>query len=177
MRAALYALLALLVSGCGYRAGFALREGTTIGVTLFDNRSRERDIEAELHAQLTDSVQRMVGATLATPARSDYRIEGSVIDYRRRSGIRDPDNVRLESGVRVVVQARLVRAVASSGDPSSPTNVLREVTVADERGFLFSDPLGEETARAEVLRNVCDRIVIELFADMAWHDEFPRRRS
>ena len=171
---ALCGLAAIGTGACGYRAGFELGAGQQIGVAIFDNQSLERDIERELHAQLTDAVQRMVASPLVSPGRADYRIEGRVVEYRRRTGIRDIDNRRLESGVQIIVSARLVRAVAPGGRADDDSSrIVREITVSDERGFLFADPLGEASARDEVLRNVADRIVIDLMADSAWNDSRP----
>ncbi len=193
------------VGACGYKSGFVLPEGESIGVKVFANDSKLRDIEMRLHPYLTDSVQRLVGAELVGPARASVWIEGVVLEYVRRAGIRSPDNVQLETGVQIVVLARLVRRVeaplpgsetistgaantgsgavsgAASGadsrvggganpDGAPTTQVLREVTVVDERGYLLGDPLGESRAVASVLRNIADRVVLDLMSDLAYED-------
>jgi hypothetical protein len=212
-RASLAVVLALVAGACGYKSGFVLPEGESIGVKVFGNDSKLRDIEMRLHPYLTDSVQRLVSADLVGPARASVWIEGVVLDYVRRGGIRSPDNVQLETGVQIVVLARLVRRVeaplpdsatnstdaanagsgsnsgsnsesisrATSGTTSgarggahpgdSPTTlVLREVTVVDERGYLLGDPAGESRAVASVLRNIADRVVLDLMSDLAYED-------
>jgi hypothetical protein len=162
--AGLAALTAL--GGCGYRTGFTLPEHQTVGVEVFGNVSKERDIEIEVHDNLTDSLERMVHATLVSPERADLVVRGTVLEYVRRGGIRDKNNVRLENGVRISVQARLVRPRASGPEPHE--QVLRQVTVADDRGFLMEDTSGEIDARASALRNITDRLVLDLFGDLAY---------
>ncbi len=168
-RVAALALAALVAAGCGYRSGFALAEGQTIGVKIFDNQCKLRDVEMRLHPYLTDAVQRFVAADLVGAARADVWIEGVVLEYSRRGGIRSTLNVQLETGVYIAVQARLVERVAEPTD-GVETRVLRELTVADERGYLLSDPLGESNAAAAVLRNIADRVVLDLVADLAYED-------
>jgi hypothetical protein len=46
--------------------------------------------------------------------------------------------------------------------------VLRVVTVQDERGYNLDESNGEAEARLRALRNISDRVVIDLFADLAW---------
>ncbi len=152
---------------CGYRSGFTLAEGQTIGVKVFDNQCKLRDVEMRLHPYVTDAVQRFVAADLVGAGRADVWIEGVVLEYSRRGGIRSTLNVQLETGVYIAVQARLVERVAEPAD-GAPTRVLRELTVADERGYLLSDPLGESNAVAAVMRNIADRLVLDLVADLAY---------
>ncbi len=154
-------------ASCGYRSGFSLPEGQTIGVKVFDNQCKLRDVEMRLHPYLTDAVQRFVAADLVSPARADVWIEGVVLEYSRRGGIRSSQNVQLETGVLIAVQARLVERLRDPTDGAT-TRVLRELTVTDERGYLTSDPLGESNAVTAVLRNVADRLVLDLVADLAY---------
>lgn len=174
MRRAAALLLALVCAACGYRTGFTPPDDVTVGVAFFDNQSKERNLERDLHGPLTDSVQRLVDAPLVTPSAAEYRIEGRVLDFRRRGGIRDTNNVQLETGVRITVEARLMRRglAGVAGAPSEP-EILRMITVSDERGYALDDPDGESQARENALRNIADRIVIELFADLAWDSPAP----
>jgi hypothetical protein len=163
------ALAACVLGACGYRAGFTLPEQRTVGVAIFDNSSKQRDVERELHVALTDSVERIVDAPLVAPSAADYKIDGRVIEYVRRGGIRSKDNVRLETGVRITVFARLIRASREArpeNAPVDPADVLRQVTVTDERGYLLDDPIGEVRARELVLHYIADRIVFDLFGDV-----------
>jgi hypothetical protein len=173
-RALVLAGLALALLGCGYRAGFTIPEQKTVGVAIFGNTSKERDVERDLHGALSEAVQRLVASPLVTPSTADYLIDGYVVEYARRSGIRSKDNVRLETGVRISVVAELVRQTGrADGREPAPEDVVRRVTVFDERGYLLADPLGESRARELVLRNLAERIVVELFADLAFADVAP----
>jgi hypothetical protein len=157
------ALLALCAA-CGYRTGYTPPVGATVGVAFFENISKERDLDRDFHVPLTESVQRIVRAPLVQPDRAEYRIDGRILEFRRRNGIRDTDNRLLETGVRITVEARLERLAPGA----SEREVLRRIEVQDERGFALSDPGGEAAARARALRNIADRVVIDLFADLAW---------
>jgi len=186
--AALFA--ALNSASCGYTTGFTLPDSQTVGVAIFDNDSKQRDIEIEVHTAVTDSLDRMVGATVVDPRNADLVITGTVVSYTHRSGIRDKDNVRLENGVRITLKAQLVRR--GSGPPSAEPvtakrkekklgkepsengdQVLRQITVNEDRGFLIQDQFGESKARSEALRNLADRLVLDLFADLAYEAHPP----
>jgi hypothetical protein len=103
------ALLAALAPGCGYSSGFLVEDPRTVAVEIFQNDSKERDLEGELHAQLTDSMNRMVHAPLVSPSGADLLVRGTLLAYERRGGIRSPQNLLLETGVRITVRAQLVR--------------------------------------------------------------------
>jgi len=103
------ALSAALAPGCGYSTGFLVEDERTVSVEIFQNDSKERDLESELHAQLTDSMNRMVHAPLVSPSGADLLVRGRLLAYERRSGIRSPQNVLLETGLRITVRAQLVR--------------------------------------------------------------------
>jgi hypothetical protein len=185
---------ALHGTSCGYATGFTLPDSQTVGVAIFDNDSKQRDIEVEVHSAVTDSLDRMVGATVVDPRNADLVITGTVVTYEHRGGIRDKDNVRLENGVRITIKAQLVRR--GSGPPSpqpaepkkkskgqgkgqgqepdeSGDQVLRQITVSDDRGFLIEDQFGESKARANALRYLADRLVLDLFADLAYEAHPP----
>jgi hypothetical protein len=161
--AAAAASLALLIAACGYRTGFTVPDAQSVAVEIFGNDSKERDLEVELHDHLTDALDRLIDAPIVTPERADLVIRGTVLEYARRGGIRNTDNVLLENGVRITVQARLVRPGEDAHE-----QVLRQLKVADDRGFLVEDPLGEMDARARVLRHIADRLVLDLFGDLAY---------
>ena len=163
--------LALAAAACGYTTGFTLPESKNVGVAMFGNDSKERDVERQFHGFLADSVERLVNAPLVSPTDADYVIDGKVVTYERRGGIRSKDNVLLETGVRITVVGRLLRRSRLPGGSADPLGeVLRQVTVTDERGYLLEDPLGEPNARELVLRNIADRLVLDLFADQAYSE-------
>lgn len=157
-----WALLLLLLPGCGYSSGFVLPdEGTTIGVEFFGNESFRPDLEAELHGYLTAALLRMVDARLVAPDQADFVITGTVTTFARRRGIRSPENVLFETGVRIGAQAQLFQR----GGPESeePLTLLYDNRFSSQSGYRLEEPRGEEDAQARVLRNLADEVVLDLF--------------
>jgi hypothetical protein len=191
--AALALVLGLVGGACGYSTGFRVPAGVeTVGVEIFGNDSLLRDLELELHEALVRSTSRLVHAPIVDPNEADLVLRGRIVEYRRRGGIRSPDNVLLETGVHIVVDAQLVRrfpqsAVAPgpepdrSGEPPAPADdrismpptapnerVLRPMRAVQEFGFRLSEPYGEAQARERTLTNMADRIVLDLFGALAY---------
>ena len=187
-------LLALaLVAGCGYRTGLTVPEGDgDVAVALFDNDGKLRDLERDLHAEIGMALERLVDARLTSPERADWIVRGRIVEYTRRGGIRSLDNRLLETGVNVAVEARLVRAArpgpavpapvaAEEGaggeavpgaDEAEPerdgAKVVARTRVSSQSGFRLDEPNGELRARERVLRSLADRIVLDLFAPVAY---------
>lgn len=159
---------AALAAGCGYRTGLVPPElGQTVAVEFFGNGSKVRDLEVELQAALTDALNRMVHAPLVAPETADYVIRGQIDGYSRRRGIRSPDNVVLETGVEVLVQARLIRRrFLAEGELAE--ELVEEGRYASSSGYRLEEPLGEDEARERVLRNIADRIVMDLFGSLSY---------
>ncbi len=171
MRPVVRALLALAltaVTGCGYRSGFVPPElGQTVAVEFFGNDSKVRNLEVELQANLTDALNRMVHAPLVAPETADFVVRGRITNYSRRRGIRNPDNVLLETGVRIGVQARLIRRRwLAEGELAE--ELVEEGSFGGETGFRLEEFGGEAAARQRVLRNIADRIVMDLFGSLAY---------
>ena len=151
---------ALSVPGCGYSRSLVPPPGIgSIGVVYFHNDTPERDLERDFAVELSAAVRDLVRAPLADPREADVWVTGRLVDYRRRGGIRDPDNRLLESGVQIQVEAWLVDA--RSGERL--TAAARATTTV---GYLVPEPGGEENARARTLRHLADRVVLDLF--QAW---------
>lgn len=182
-RALLAALLAGLAGSCGYRAGLVGSEelNGSIGVEIFTNDSREPDIEKLLHERVTAAVRRLVDAPLVSPELADTVIRGRIVEYRRRNGIRNSDNDLLETGVRITLEARLLRtddpdfvqrgevpeALGPGEAPSAPD--ARRYTA--ESGFRTLETLGEASARDRVLRNLADHLVLDLLGRLVYEVE------
>jgi hypothetical protein len=159
------ALLLACGLGCGYHAGLLVPEGVgSIGVEIFDNISKVRDLEALVHDHVTESLRSRTDAHLVPPSLAELVIRGRVVEYSRRSGIRNRENELLETGVQIAVEAELVRRRA---DPEAQEVVLRRIQVEEESGFRLQEPDGELDARDRVLRRLGDRIVLELLAEFA----------
>lgn len=162
------ALAVLLVASCGYHSGMVLPESSgSVAVEFFGNDSVVRDLEADLHRHLTNSYNRMVPAPLVAPDRADLVLRGRIVSYTRRGGIRSPDNELLETGIRIVVEARLVERVPE------PDGGVREEergrgTYATDSGYRTEEVQGEIRARERALRNLSDRIVLDLFGALSY---------
>jgi hypothetical protein len=165
-----------LVAGCGYRTGLVLPQGqgSSVAVSLFDNDSKLRDLEAPLNAAIGLSVERLLDARLTAPERADWILRGRILSYEKRGGIRSQDNELLETGVIISVEAELVRGLApvpdaepsASAEPPSP--VVARTRASAAAGFRLDEPDGERLARERCLRNLSDRIVLDLFAPLAY---------
>jgi hypothetical protein len=194
VRAALALLaLALLGGSCGYTTGLRVPPGIdSVGVEVFGNDGRLRDLELDLQDALSESTRRLVDAPLVDPNSADLVLRGRIVEYRKRGGIRSTDNELLEDGVRISVEVQLVRRFPQSTvapgpepdrtgiEPSSrddrntmPTTapnerVLRPMRATQEFGFRLAEPNGEALARERTLINLADRIVLDLFGTLAY---------
>ena len=159
----------LLLAGCGYSTRFALGPRyTSLGIELFGNSSLERDVERELHEALVRSAANLVDARLVPVPRAGLILRGEVLDYHRRSGIRSRENVQLETALTVRVRAELF-------DPAAGVVVAGPLTEATQVGFtLDRRSANESEARARVLANLAERLVLDLVAHVeAPPDERP----
>jgi hypothetical protein len=158
LRVPLLALLVLL-GACGWRSGLPLPpDADSVGVELFDPDPDvyERGLEPLLHEQLTRSVSDLVALPLRSPERADLVVRGRILEYRRRSGVRNEDNQLLESGVRVVIEAELVERTTGRRLGSS-------ARVALWSGHALDSPANEGAARDRALHNLAERVVLDLF--------------
>ena len=186
MRRALAFLGLLLGSACGYHTGIVLPEGQgSVAITLFHNDSKLRDLEAPLNAALAQSVERLLDTRLTAPERADLVVRGRILSYEKRGGIRSKENQLLETGVIISVEAELVRGLApapAAPPPANPlanppanigtkeappSNVIARTRTSAQAGFRLDEPDGERIARERVLRNLADRIVMDLFSPVA----------
>jgi len=164
--------LACLLPACGYHAGLVAPEGTeTIGVEFFTNDGPLRDVEVEFQDELAQAIQRMLPLRLVAPARADLIVRGRVVNYSRRAGIRDPVLNRLqETGVIITVEANLIdptRRFDAKGN-LMPLRVLRRSRTTTDSGYRIVEPDGERAARARALRNMADRLALDLFGAVAY---------
>lgn len=125
----------------------AYAAGTTIGVELFDRDRRvlERNLEPVLHDSITLALLDYQGFTLRPAAEAELVLRGTLLDYRRRGGVRSPDFKLLETGLFLRFRAELVERVSgtivASSEPQTWSSyaldgVEREST-ARERGYDF----------------------------------------
>lgn len=155
------ALLALasLASGCGYTSGLRLPEHYhSVGLEVFGNDTPEVDLERGLHAAMSRQLVQLLRSPLEPPARADVLVDGRIVEYSRRDGIRDgTDNRLLESAVVVRAEAWLVdrRSGEVLGDPARSGVRI---------GYVVGEERGELQARDRALLDVAQRLVLELFS-------------
>lgn len=159
-------LVCALLTGCGYRTGVEPPPGYhTVGVEVFANDSETElvpDLERDLSEELGRAVERLVQAPLVPPERADVVVTGRIRSFQRRRGIRDENNQLQETGVRISVEAQLVRG------PRQDREVIRQTTFATRSGFVTRELGAEEEARRRVLANIADRLVLDLFSPVAY---------
>lgn len=160
-------LLAAGLGSCGYKSGLTIgHETRTVGIEIFDNSSRQRlvpNLERDLHRAMTNAVVEVLNATVVDPSEAQLVIRGSLVDFRRRSGIRNSDNELLETGIRIAVSAELFEVDSGAKETSLATT-----SYASRSGYVLSDSNGESAATARVLDNVAQWVVLDLFAPLAY---------
>lgn len=179
MRRSALALLASIalgaLSACGWRSGMELPQGaSSVGVEIFGLVAESddvpvRDLEPLMHEQLSRAVSDLVSAPLASVDEADVVVRGRLLGYRRRGGIRSPDNELLETGLRIVLEAELVRR--SSGE------VLERTQAQIWSGYVVGAPENELAARERALRHLAQRVVLDLFAEPSYRAAAPTAES
>ena len=168
--------LFVCLSACGYSVALRLPEGQEdIGVEIFVNDSDLRDLERDLYDEMSSSVLNLVRAPLVSPGRADVVVRGRILEYRRRSGVRNPRNRLLETGVLITVEAEL-------WDKRNSVTLGRPITSKVEIGYVVGEPIdpltsidsrttrnreleltNEREARARALRILSEQVVLDLF--------------
>ena len=152
------ALGAALVAACGYSTGLRVAERhRSVGVQFFGNDSYERDLERPLDDELTRALRNFVDVPIVDVSRAEVLVRGKILRYVHRSGIRTRDNVPLETGAGIEVEAVLVERATDK--------VLRgPVRAMSSVGYLIEVPGAEAEARDRALRHVAEELVLDLFA-------------
>ncbi len=155
------AVAALFGASCGYSAGLRLRPENvpSLGVEHFGNETLERDVEREFDDEFTRALRSYVDVPLERIASAEYLVRGTVRQYHRRSGIRSTDNVLLETGLYLEVEANLY--ARNSTTPLRSPGARASTWV----GFVI-EPTGrnERQARERAMRHVAEELVLDLFA-------------
>lgn len=159
-RPALVAGLALvgLSLGCGYSSGLRVAQHhRSVGVQVFGNDSYERDLEQPLYEEISRALRDYSDAPLVAPDEADAVLRGKITAFRRRSGIRSPENKLLETGVYVEVEATL-------SHPGAKQPIKGPVKAGAWVGYVIGPSENEREARARVLRHVAEELVLDLLA-------------
>ncbi len=160
-------VLALLGSACGYSAGLGVAsQHKTIGVEFFGNDSYERDLERPLDDQVTLSLRDLSDAPIVDMASAEVLVRGKIRTYGRRSGIRSHDNVLLETGVTIEVEATLVdrRTDKILRGPFKASCAVGYLVAGSDPPVAIYSVDNELEARDRALRHIADEIVLDLFA-------------
>jgi len=146
---------ALAGSGCGYSNSLRVSERyPSVGVEFFGNDALERDLERPLQDEMSRALRDMSDAQLVAPSRADAVLRGKILLYNRRSGIRSEDNVLLETGVRIDVEASLYRRGVAKPE--------RTTKVSSAVGYTLDDPGNEIDARNRALRHIAEELILTL---------------
>jgi hypothetical protein len=158
VRAALaaLALLAGALASCNYHSGLsAPRDARSVGVDIFDNTSPVRDIEAEIAQRIARVLTDRVDVRIAPPHEADLVIRGTVVNIRRRGGVRSPENELVESAIFIQLDATL--EVRETGE------ILARTSPSIWSGYIVERDRDEEIAFARALVSLTERIVLDLF--------------
>lgn len=163
--------LGLFAAGCGYSAGLVAPGGyDTIGVEIFGNDTKVRDIEAPFTERVARAASDLVGARMVPPGRADVVLRGRLVQVENRGGIRNRSNELIQLTLSITVEASLVERSTGA--------VLNEVRTRLWSGYLVRDnelqggnvelvlagmDEGQE-AQDRLFRNLAEQLVLELFA-------------
>lgn len=156
------AWVALLACGCGYSAGLRVKPANVqaLGIEHFGNQTLERDLEREFHDFFSRAVRSYVDVPITGTESAQYVVRGTIREYHRRGGIRSPDNVLLETGIYLDVEAGVY-----ARDPKD-TEPKRSVRRASTWVGYVIEPTGrnERQARERAMQHVAEQLVLDLFA-------------
>jgi len=154
-------VLALVVlCGCGYTTRLELAPPyESASVELFSNDTYERDIEREFHVELTRSLRNLVDAPLLSPRHADLIVRGRVLEFFRTTGTRNRQNELVERRLAIRVRGELWsreegRMIAGPAQGVTTVGYTTE-TLENERG-----------ARRQIIKNLSDEIILDLFAQL-----------
>jgi hypothetical protein len=152
-------LLGAACLACGWHSGLVAPRGArTVGVEAVrrDGQVLERGLEPLLGDALSEAVVDWLDLPLVSPAEADLVVRGELLEYRRRGGVRSPENELIETAV-------LVRARAQLYDRRTGELLGEPVTAQEWSGFALDDPTNEDAARARAIRHVAVTLVLDLF--------------
>ncbi len=151
--------LGLLCAACGWHAGLGAPAGArTVGVEAVRREGSvlERGLEPRLTDALSAAVVDWVDLPLVAPDEADLVVRSELLEFRRRGGVRTPENELIETAV-------FVRASAVLYDRRSGTPLGEPVQAQQWSGYALDDVANEDAARDRALRHVAVSLVLELF--------------
>jgi hypothetical protein len=163
-------LLALACAACSWHAGLRAPSGArTVGVEAArrDGKVLERGLEPLLTDALSEAVVDWVDLPLVAPADADLVVRSQILEYRRRGGVRRPDNELVETAV-------FVRASAELFDRRSGTALGTPIQAQEWSGYVLDEASNEDAARDRALRHVAVSLILELFEPPGVDEDPPR---
>jgi len=158
----IWLLLALTgLSSCGWHAGLLAPDGAgSVGIEIFetDRKLLERNLEPIVADALGRALVDLVQTQLLAPQAADLVLRGEILNYNRRSGVRNRDNELVETGLYVLLRASLV-------DRRSGETVAGPITRHGWSGYALDGrgPANEADARLRVIEYVARTLVLDLF--------------
>lgn len=146
-----------LAVGCGYSTGLHVSERhDSVGLEFLGNDSYERDLERPFDDEMSRALRNFSDAPIVDVSRADVVVRGKIRTYVRRAGIRSPENVLLETGVTIEVEASLL----ARGTDKILRGPFRATAAV---GYLVGEPENELAARDRALRHIAEELVLDLF--------------
>ena len=150
-------LTSLIVSGCGYSAGYRMPRGVSrISVPIFKNETIpfRKDLEYELTRAVKRELLLMTPAEVTSIEDSNAILRGSALEFA--------EGVLVESGAGDVQEAGIAMKVGIQLIRSRDERILLERSV--EARASYSVAAGEtiELARQEALIDIARRIIAEI---------------
>ena len=158
------AALAGSLAACGYSTGLRLApQYDSYGVEIFSRDGQEapvRNLERNLASAMTRSAIELVDGELVAPSDARVVFRGRISTYATAAGVRSATNELLEQSLEIIVRAEL-------WDRQRRRIVSGPVTASARMGYVISNTSlqGQDAqidAQGRVLKNLADRIVIEL---------------
>lgn len=149
-----WALLALVLAGCGYTAGSLVsREYRTVYVPIWKNYTFRRELEFRLTELVQKEIERRTHLKLTTEERADTKLSGEIVDFQQRVLTEDLRDRPVETQVRVVVNFRWE-------DLRTGQTILQEVGLA-QTGEAISGrgETPEGAAATEAFEDLAEQIV------------------
>lgn len=163
-------LLCLALASCGFSARHTLGpDRPSLGIKIFANDGREPDLERRLHLELTRAARRLVDARLIAPSRADLTLEGRILEYATRGGVRGEDNVLLERGVQLAIEASL--------RDSQGKLMAGPVSLRQDVGHTTGEARGRSTAEDQALANLAESALLDLLVDLEQRQKMPQGTS
>jgi hypothetical protein len=158
--------LAGMSAACGWHAGLVPPLGArTVGVEFARREGHvlERGLEPLFTDALAEAVSNWVDVPLASPDEAELLVRSEILDYRRRSGVRNVENELVETAVFVRARAELI-------DRRTGRAVAPAVFAQQWSGYGLDgqdDTTDEDAARDRALRTVAETLVLDLFQPVA----------